>query len=50
MNIRLNLTLKIIKSLIIIGLHYYNITHAKVILTERKRIVDYIYKHKQNYI
>ena len=43
MNIRLNLTLRIIKSLIVIGLHYYNITHAKVILTEKNRVVDYIY-------
>ena len=42
MNIGSNLKLRIIKSLIIIGIHYYNITHAKVILIEEKRVVDYI--------
>ena len=45
MNIRLNLTIRIIKALIIIGLHYYNITHAKLILTEQRRLADYkLYK------
>ena len=43
MNIGSNLNLRIIISLTIIGLHYYKITHAKVILTEQKRVVDYIY-------
>ena len=32
----------------IIGLHYYNITHAKIILTEQKRMVDNILKQKQS--
>ena len=32
----------------IIGLHYYNITHAKIILTEQKRVVDYISKQSKN--
>ena len=47
MNIGSNLNLRIIISLIIIGLYYYKITHAKVILTEQKRVVDYIYKQEQ---
>ena len=33
----------------ILGLHYYNITHAKIILTEQNSsFIIYIYKQEQN--
>ena len=34
----------------IIGLYYYNITHAKIILTNQKRVVDYISKQNRNIV
>ena len=34
----------------IIGLYYYNITHAKIILTNQKRVVDYISKQNKNIV
>ena len=34
----------------IIGLYYCNITHAKIILTNQKRVVDYISKQNKNIV
>ena len=34
----------------IIGLYYCNITHAKIILTNQKRVVDYISKRNKNIV
>ena len=34
----------------IIGLYYYNITHAKIILTDQKLVVDYISKQNKNIV